>query len=120
MLATSGLLAIQSQDRRKSEASRTDLVTGLPNRRVFDEALNRESAKEILKARAEAKMKKVAEQEAAEKAAKENAAAQKKAAAERRRSDSATDVLLKSLARSLGSQGGKVLRGVLGSILGGK
>jgi DNA helicase HerA-like ATPase len=92
----------------------------------YDVTLNRESAKEILKARAEEKIKRAeelerqkAEAEAAEKEAKKEERASRKSSS--RRSDSATEALVKSLARSMGTQlGGRIIRGVLGSLLGGR
>jgi DNA helicase HerA-like ATPase len=102
---------------------------------VYEKEVDRESAYEILTARAE----KVAEQQASSKAAatraKEDAAAEKvrlakekarnaksrKSKSSTRRSDSAMDAFVKSAMRSLGGQvGRKLIRGVLGSLFGGR
>jgi DNA helicase HerA-like ATPase len=108
-----------------TDAERQELIKRSPVGSKYDETLNRESAREILKARAEEKLKRAAQQAAAEKSEKEkekeDERARKKATSSRSRSDSATDVLLKSLARSIGTQvGSKVIRGILGSLLGGR
>jgi DNA helicase HerA-like ATPase len=96
----------------------------------YDVTLNRESAKEMLNARAEQKIKRAeelerqkVEAEAAEKEAKKEAKKEKSASrkSSSRRSDSAAEALIKSLARSMGTQlGGRIIRGVLGSLLGGR
>ena len=102
---------------------------------VYEKEVDRESAYEILTARAD----KVAEQQASSKAAatraKEDAAAEKarlakekarnaksrKSKSSTRRSDSAMDAFVKSAMRSLGGQvGRKLIRGVLGSLFGGR
>lgn len=104
---------------------------------VYEKEVDRESAYEILTARAE----KIAEQQAAaevkaeqekqaaaeEKArlakekAEEKAAAKKTSSSSDRRKDSAMDAFVKSAMRSLGGQvGRKLVRGLLGSLLGGR
>ena len=102
---------------------------------VYEKEVDRESAYEILTARAD----KLAEQQASSKAAatraKEDAAAEKarlakekarnaksrKSKSSTRRSDSAMDAFVKSAMRSLGGQvGRKLIRGVLGSLFGGR
>ena len=97
---------------------------------VYEEEVDRESAHEILTARAEKVAKQQAESKAAEAKAKEDAKAekarlakQKKAAKTKRspsrRSDSAMDAFVKSAMRSLGGQAGrKLVRGILGSLFG--
>lgn len=93
---------------------------------VYDNALDRESAFEILKTRADARLAEqqaAAEAEAVEKQAEAEAKAAAKAerAAGGRRTDSVAEALGKSVARSVGSSlGRQIVRGVLGSILGGK
>ncbi len=111
----------QSRIGPATDAERQEMIKRSPVGSKYDETLNRESAKEMLKARTEEKLKRAAEQEAAEKAEKEKEQARKKASSSRSRSDSPTDALLKSLARSIGTQvGNKVIRGILGSLLGGR
>jgi len=112
-----------------SDRERKTVVSRSPIFGRYEEAINRESAKELLKARADEKMKKLAEQEAqqqAEEKAEKQRKAQEKAAKKPRKKSSgyqrqtATEALMKSLARSLGGEGGRLLRGVLGSLLGRK
>ena len=79
----------------------------------YERAVDRESAFEKLKARAEEAM----QQEAAETQAKEEAKAAKEPA---RRSDSLIESFGKSVARAAGSAiGRQIIRGVMGSIFGG-
>ncbi len=117
-------------DGERRQLMQTSLVAG-----VYEKAVERESAYEIIKARTEAA--------AAEKAAVEQAAAQAKAQAQApaggglggmlgdllggapssggRRREGMVEALAKSAARSVGSQVGRaIIRGVLGSLLGGK
>lgn len=90
----------------------------------YETAVDRESAYELLKAKADAMAAEAAAAAEAESAAKQAAAAEKAeraAAGGSRRSDSLTESLGKSVARSVGSTlGRQIVRGVLGSILGGK
>jgi DNA helicase HerA-like ATPase len=111
------------------EASRRRLIASSLVAGVYDQAVDRESAYEVLRARAE--------QAAGEAAAAREAAAQAKAApasggllgdllggapgARGSRRAGVVEALAKSAARSVGSQLGRaILRGVLGSLLGGK
>ena len=107
-------------DAQRRQLIQTSLVAG-----VYDRTVDRESAHEILKARAE----KAAEAAAAEAEAK----AQAKTAptgggvfgdilgGRGGRRESAVEAMAKSAARSIGSQVGRaIIRGVLGSLLGGK
>ena len=111
-------------DAQRRQLIQSSLVAG-----VYDKTVDRESAHEILKARAEKAM----EAAAAEAEAKQQA----KAAAQPSggvggvlgdilggrggRRESAVEALAKSAARSMGSQVGRaIMRGVLGSIFGGK
>ncbi len=101
----------------------TSLVAG-----VYENAIDRESAYELLKVKTEAKIaeqQQIAEAEAAakdaEKAAKEEARASKSSS----RNDSLIESVTKSVARSASSSigrqiGNTIVRGVLGSIFGGK
>jgi uncharacterized protein len=98
----------------------TSLVAG-----QYEQALDRESAFEILAARAQEKAAAAAEVRAVEEAEKE---AEKQAKAERaaaRAPDSLGESIMKSVARSASSSIGRqigttIVRGVLGSIFGGK
>ncbi|MFP5404614.1 MAG: helicase HerA-like domain-containing protein, partial [Gammaproteobacteria bacterium] len=109
-------------DAKRRQLMQTSLVAG-----VYDKTVDRESAHEILKARAE----QAAQAAAAEAEAKQQA----KAAASQPagggvlgsiltgsgRRESAVEALAKSAARAIGSQVGRsLIRGVLGSLLGGK
>jgi hypothetical protein len=111
-------------DAQRRQLMQTSLVAG-----VYDKAVDRESAHEILKARAE----KAAEAATAEAAAKQQAKAAAQAPAgmggvlgdilggRGGRRESAVEAMAKSAARSMGSQVGRaIMRGVLGSIFGGK
>jgi DNA helicase HerA-like ATPase len=118
-------------DAERRRVMQNSLVAG-----VYEKAVDRESAYEIIKARTEAA--------AAEKTAEEAAATQAKAQAKPpagggglggilgdllggapssggRRREGVVEALAKSAARSVGSQVGRaIIRGVLGSLLGGK
>jgi DNA helicase HerA-like ATPase len=113
-------------DAQRGRLMQASLVAG-----VYDKTIDRESAHEVLKARAE----QAAQTAAAEAEAKQQA----KAAAQPRtggsgtggvlgdilggvgRREGAVEALAKSAARSMGSQVGRaIMRGVLGSIFGGK
>jgi len=111
-------------DAKRRQLMQTSLVSG-----VYDRAVDRESAHEMLKARAE----QAAQAAAAEAQAKQQA---KAAAAQpasggggilgsiltgNGRRESAVEALAKSAARAIGGQVGRsIIRGVLGSLLGGK
>ncbi len=110
-------------DAQRRQSMQTSLVAG-----VYEKAIDRESAHEILKARAE----QATQAAAAEAEAKQQA---KAAAAQPAggggilgsiltgggRRESAAEALAKSAARAIGSQVGRsIIRGVLGSLLGGK
>ncbi len=90
----------------------------------YEQAVDRESAFEILKAKTEARMTAQAEADAANQAAKD---AEKQAKAERaaaRAPDTLVESITKSVARSASSSigrqiGNTIVRGVLGSIFGG-
>jgi DNA helicase HerA-like ATPase len=111
-------------DAKRRQLMQTSLVAG-----VYDKTVDRESAHEILKARAEA----ATQAAAAEAEAKQQAKQQAKAAAQPAggggllgsiltgggRRESAAEALAKSAARAIGSQVGRsIIRGVLGSLLG--
>lgn len=78
---------------------------------VYDKVLDRESAHELLQQRAEQMQKQAAEKEAPK--------AQKKTSSSRR--ETPLEAFAKSAMRSIGTQlGSKLVRGLLGSLLGGK
>jgi hypothetical protein len=102
---------------------RQAVIKNSPVAGAYEKEVDRESAYEILKARAEQAAdaaEKAAEAEAAEKAeSAAKASAAKKPAG--RQKDTAMDAMVKSAARAVGSQVGRqVIRGVLGSLFGGK
>lgn len=104
----------------RAQLINTSLVAG-----QYEQAVDRESAFEILAKRAEEKAAVVAEAKAAEEAEKE---AEKQAKAERaaaRAPDSFAETITKSVVRSASSSigrsiGTQIVRGILGGILGGK
>jgi hypothetical protein len=113
-------------DAQRQQLMRASLVAG-----AYDKTVDRESAHEILKARAEQAAQAAAAQEQAEQQAK--AAAQPSAGGglggvlgdilggRGGRREGAVEAMAKSAARSMGSQVGRaIMRGVLGSIFGGK
>ncbi|MGB7201699.1 MAG: helicase HerA-like domain-containing protein [Pyrinomonadaceae bacterium] len=103
---------------------RTALIANSLVAGQYEKAVDRESAYELLKAKADAMAAEAAQVAEAESAAKQAAAeekAERAAAGGSRRTDSLTESLGKSVARSVGSTlGRQIVRGVLGSILGGK
>ncbi len=97
---------------------RQGLITGSIVAGIYDTTVDRESAFEILSARAEQKMQEEAEAKAAAEAEKE---AEKQAKAEKAasRRDSPMDAFIKSAARSAGTAiAGRITRGILGGIFG--
>ena len=98
-----------------TDTERTEAINRSPIKGRYDEAIDRESAHEVLKQRAEeASRKALAEQ--AEQA--ESKTAQKQRSS---RKDSVGEAMLKSAARSIGSSlGRQIIRGILGSLLGRK
>ena len=103
-----------TDDERKEQLSRS------PYKGRYDEVVDRESAYELLKKKAEEMAAAQAKAEA--EAAKEKQAQQEeKASARSSTRQSPMEAMVKSAARSIGSQlGRQILRGVLGSIFGGK
>ena len=99
-----------------SDAERAEQIARSPIGNRYDDSLNRESAMEMLKERAEAQMRK------AEEAARKQAEAReekKKGRSSRRQTP--TEAMINSMARTMGTQiGRQVIRGVLGSLFGGK
>ncbi|MDZ7594492.1 MAG: helicase HerA-like domain-containing protein [Thiobacillus sp.] len=109
-------------DAQRQQLMRASLVAG-----VYDTTIDRESAHEVLKARAE----QAAQAAATEAEAKQQAKAAAKPAANggglgsiltgSGRREGAAEALAKSAARAIGSQVGRsIIRGVLGSLFGGK
>ncbi len=103
------------------ETERTERVSRSPMRGRYDEPIDRESAYELLKKRAEQ------QKEAAEKAAKEAEEVKAREAQEKaerpkgRRRQSVVEAFAKSTARAIGSQiGRRIVRGILGGMLGGR
>jgi len=114
-----------------TDAQRRQLMQGSLVAGVYDRTVDRESAHEILKARAE----QTAQAAAAEAEAKQQAKAASQPASggglggalgdilggRSGRREGAVEAMAKSAARSIGSQVGRaIIRGVLGSLLGGK
>jgi DNA helicase HerA-like ATPase len=103
----------------RSQLMSSSLVAG-----IYEKAVDRESAFETLKAKAEVRMAQEAEAEAAEQAeeqAEKEAKEAARAAGGSRRTDTLVESLGKSVARSVGSSlGRQIVRGVLGGIFGGK
>lgn len=105
---------------QRAQLMSTSLVAG-----IYDQEADRESAFEILAARAEEKAAQVAAEEQAKADAKAEKEAEKAARAEARKPDGIVESVVKSAARSastsIGRQiGNTIIRGVLGSIFGGK
>lgn len=99
-----------------TDEERAMVISRSPMQGRYDEALNRESAQEILKVRTEEKMRKAEEIEAQEQAQKSSR--KKKSGYQRQTTGEA---MMKSVARSIGSQlGRRVVRGILGSLFGGR
>jgi uncharacterized protein len=106
-----------------SDAERQAAIERSPLRGRYDESVDRESAYELLKARAEAAQAQAEHQRAEMVAAKRR---QEEERAQRRsersggsRRQSAGEAMVKSAARAIGSQiGRQIIRGILGSIFG--
>ncbi len=88
-----------------------------PMKGKYDTAIDRESAYEKLKQRAEKASEEAQQQQAAEKAAKANKPTRSSSSSSRRQG--VGEALMKSVARSVGSSlGRRLVRGLLGSLLG--
>lgn len=113
----------QSQIGPATKAKRKEIMSSSPMNGRYDETVDRESAFELLKARAEeesrqqaAEAKRVEEEKEAKKAAKAKAS-------RKSNRQGLGEAMMKSVVRSVGSQlgrnlGKKIVRGVLGSLLG--
>jgi len=83
----------------------------------YDTAIDRESAHEILQKRSEDEQR----AQVAEKAEQENSEVKEKSTRSRSRRQGVGEAMLKSAARSIGSSlGRRIIRGILGSLLGGR
>jgi DNA helicase HerA-like ATPase len=97
-------------------AERADRLARSPFRGKYDQTVDRESAFEMLRARAERASADAAAAAAEERAAREAAAEAPKARAPRQR-QSAGEAMLSSAARAIGSSlGRQLIRGILGSL----
>ncbi|MDH3695612.1 MAG: DUF853 domain-containing protein, partial [Gammaproteobacteria bacterium] len=118
-----------------TEEERVEQISRSPLRGRYDEVVDRESAYELLKKKAEerfqAEQAEAARIEADKQAEKERIAAEKLAAKEEKERERITrrksnrqgigEAMAKSVARSIGSSlGRRVVRGILGSLLGGR
>jgi hypothetical protein len=112
-----------------SETERAAVMAASPMRGKYDTTIDRESAWERLRARAEAAAAEAAKAETATADAREFERArrydgtvapqEKPRRTSNNRSDSVTEVFAKSFARQLGSKSGQaMIRGVLGSLFG--
>ncbi len=104
---------------------RTQLINSSIVYGQYENAIDRESAFELLAAKAEARMAEQAQIQEVEAAAKQEAAAAKAERSAARAPDTLVESITKSVARSastsIGRQiGNQIVRGVLGSIFGGK
>ena len=100
-----------------SDEERTEQIGRSPYRGRYDDPLDRESAYEMLQIRA-VKDREAAELETQRLAEEELRLAEEKEKARVSRRESPTQALIKSAARSIGSQVGRqIIRGVLGSLL---
>lgn len=96
---------------------RSELMSRSPMKGRYDTELDRESAYELLKKRAELAAEKARQQEA-EEAAASRSGERKTARPRGRQRQSVAEAMLKSAARSVGrSLGTKLVRGLLGSLL---
>ena len=99
-----------------SEAERKQVMSRSPVAGIYDQPVDRESAHEILTARAEelTRQREAAEAEAAAEKARQKAAKSSRSSSNRQ---SVGEAFTKSLARTVGSRlGREILRGVLGSL----
>ncbi len=104
-----------------SPEERVEQMSRSPLKGLYDKAIDRESAFEVLKKRRE-EAEAIASKAAAEKAAAKEAAAAEKASRPRgRKRQSYAEAITKSMLRTMGRQAGRsIMRGLLGSIFGGR
>lgn len=103
-----------------SEEERSDHLAHSPYKGRYDTVIDRESAYEILKKKAD--QRDAQQEQAAAEAEREKQAKQEaRASASRSSRQTPMEAMVKSAARSIGSQiGRQIIRGVLGSIFGGR
>ncbi|MFN2350227.1 MAG: helicase HerA-like domain-containing protein, partial [Thioalkalivibrio sp.] len=98
-----------------SDDERTELLNRSPLRGRYDETLDRHSAYEMLKERA------AQQEDAAAQTQRAREAEKSRAPRARSNRQGTGEAFIKSAARSIGSQlGRQIVRGVLGSLLGGR
>lgn len=107
-----------------SAEQRTELINNSLVAGQYEQAIDRESAFELLQKKAEVRMQQEAEVAAAEAATKQQAVEEKAARQAARAPDTMMESITKSVARSASSSigrqiGNQIVRGVLGSIFGG-
>ena len=97
-----------------SDEERSTLLSRSPMKGKYDQSVDRESAYELLAARAELAAKREAEEELAAQKAKEERRSSRPAS----RRQGVGEAMLKSAARSVGrSLGSRLIRGILGSLM---
>lgn len=102
-----------------ADAERQAAIERSPLKGRYDQSMDRESAYELLKARAETAQAEAEKQRAEMEAAKHRQAEERRARGGGRRRQSAGEAMMKSAARAIGSQiGRQIIRGILGSIFG--
>lgn len=102
-----------------NDEERAIVMSRSPMQGRYEEAMNRESAKEMLKVRSDEKMHKLELIEIEKEKEKSQKPSRKKSSGYQRQT--VGEAMLKSVARSVGSQlGRRVIRGVLGSLFGGR
>jgi len=103
---------------------RKEIIGRSPLKGKYDETVDRESAYEMLKkqaAKTETREKKVGSDRTFKEPFPTTKTSKRKTTKSRYKRQSATEALIKSAARSIGTQvGRRVIRGILGSLLGGR
>jgi DNA helicase HerA-like ATPase len=101
-----------------SDAERKEYLSRSPYRGRYDQVIDRESAYEILKQKAEQRAE-VAAQSAAEETRAKQQAKEKVATTRRSSRQTPVEAMVTSAARSIGSQiGRQIIRGIMGSLFG--
>ncbi len=115
-----------------TNAERSEVIAKSRYKGLYDEPVDRESAYEVLTARAEEERKKIEENAERERKMEErekeysnareySGSSGRRSSSRSRRGDSTTEALVKSVARAAGSQVGRsIVRGVLGGIFRGR
>jgi len=102
-----------------SDQERSERIGRSPLKGRYEEMVDRESAFEMLKQRAEAQEAAAAAEAERQREEKERSRSARKSGGRRRQS--AGEAFIKSAARSIGSQlGRQIIRGIMGSLFGGK